>query len=349
MRLPQLARTRIRAALRIHDRLTRADESALADVPTAEWDRFVEQARRLREVRDRGWDGAVRTLLPDVRHFLRRLRDRLDEWLDPLPVERTSPRFASVQDIHADLVALEEEFPNVEIDLRANALSAITEPIVLEGVDLGRFEIRLDWDDLGESSPYGVTALDADELGGPGSEFPHPHVRGETLCEGEGMRSIACALRTGRLLDFFEIVRQILQTYNSGSAYVQMARWHGRECKDCGDAATADESTACERCGRDLCLACSVTCGACRGDCCADCRGECAACDEPLCDRCAVWCDDCDGRFCPDCLTDGACASCRNLENPTDEAIPETAETDNEASAAAAVHADGVGQAPVPA
>ncbi len=184
-----------------------------------------------------------------------------------------------------------------------------------------------------------MTALDADDLGGPGSEFPHPHVRGETLCEGEGMRSIASALRSGRLLDFFEIVRRILQTYNAGSAYVQLARWHGRECRDCGDVVTEDESTSCERCGRDLCLACSVTCGACRGDCCGDCRGECAACDEPLCDRCAVWCDDCDGRFCPDCLVDGACASCRNLENQPDDAIPETAtpENENQPPAAAAV------------
>ena len=36
----------------------------------------------------------------------------------------------------------------------------VTEPIVLEGVDLGRFEIELSWRELGSRSNYLVRALE---------------------------------------------------------------------------------------------------------------------------------------------------------------------------------------------
>ena len=40
------------------------------------------------------------------------------------------------------------------------------------------------------------------------------------------------ALRAGRLLDFFQIVSRILETYNSGSAYVSLSHWNGSPCAD---------------------------------------------------------------------------------------------------------------------
>ena len=45
------------------------------------------------------------------------------------------------------------------------------------------------------------------------SETTHPHVQTNQLCEGDGRSAIRHAMREGRLLDFFVLVRQILQTY----------------------------------------------------------------------------------------------------------------------------------------
>ncbi len=47
---------------------------------------------------------------------------------------------------------------------------------------------------------------------------------------------MGAALTEGRLLDFFMIVRQVLQTYSPDSPYVSLDDWYGRQCSDCDSA-----------------------------------------------------------------------------------------------------------------
>ena len=94
------------------------------------------------------------------------------------------------------------------------------------------------------------------------------------LCEGEGRPLIRQALRQGRLADFFLIVRQILATYNSGSAYVQLDQWSGRDCPDCGTSLNEDESICCTDCETDVCGECAGDCSACGSSVCGECQDE---------------------------------------------------------------------------
>lgn len=138
-----------------------------------------------------------------------------------------------------------------------HTVSAVTEEIVLEGVDLGRFEIALKWDKLGCSQPYAVIALDPNPAASS-SDTTHPHVQDGSLCEGDGRMPIRQALRQGRLLDFFIMVRQVLETYNAASAYVSLDQWHGIDCHDCGRLVAGDDRYTCERCEVDVCGDCST-------------------------------------------------------------------------------------------
>ena len=163
----------------------------------------------------------------------------IDRLLEP---QRHELRSAWIIDIYADLVALDEEFAEVSFDRRGQTISVTTEPIELEGVYLGPFEIRLDWSDLAEGHPgnYRVIAVDANPAAANES-VTHPHVQDEAVCEGEGRQPIRKALEQGRLLDFFVIVANLLRTYNSDSPYVSLSDWHGVECADCGTTVSDDD------------------------------------------------------------------------------------------------------------
>ena len=54
-------------------------------------------------------------------------------------------------------------------------------------------------------------------------------------------------LASGRLLDFFVLVRQILQTYNDGSAHVPLDDWEARSARIV-TRGSRDEGSSCERC-----------------------------------------------------------------------------------------------------
>lgn len=343
-------RTLLKAAQRIHDRLTCQDDGEIPGLFHDGWRELLQLACRLEYVHQRGWAVARRMLRDDARASVRRLERQLHDWLDQLPRDRNGKPTATVREIHDDLLALQAEFSDFGIDLKEETLSAVTDPIALKDVELGRFEIVLRWGDLSDTSPYEVVALDGNPAGHD-SSITHPHVRDDRLCEGQGQSAIRSALRSGRLFDFFVLVRQILETYNSTSAYVPLEQWNGRECRDCGERVSDDESTCCERCDRDLCFGCSATCGQCQRDCCVDCRVSCQNCDSSVCDRCAEGCRSCNERFCPHCLRNGTCEACLETENDSHEMVPETTAPADEdrLPAAAALHSHGVGQAPLPA
>ena len=145
--------------------------------------------------------------------------------------------------VTAELLSLAPEFDQVSFDFREETLSVVTPPIELHDVYLGKFEIRLDLSSLRNSSPYEVIAHDSSYATVDGTT--HPHVSSNSLCEGTAQRPIQQALNDGRLFDFFMIVHQTLQTYNSGSAYISLSDWHGVECRECGDSIRDEDAYSC--------------------------------------------------------------------------------------------------------
>ncbi|MCA9067760.1 MAG: hypothetical protein KDA84_02485, partial [Planctomycetaceae bacterium] len=131
----------------------------------------------------------------------------------------------TLRELHAELLGLYDEFPNAELNLRQKMISVITDSITLEEVYLGPFSIELDIAGASGLS-YSVIATDANPAGND-EDVTHPHVRDNTLCEGEGTLPIRRAIEEGRLVDFFQVVDQILNTYNGGSAYVALDEWQG--------------------------------------------------------------------------------------------------------------------------
>lgn len=318
-------------------------------LPGMSWAECAELVELYDKVRDRGWNTAAE-------HVRRRLGSALESLFHE--VRRTMKECAeratvavrpSLRSVIDDLTALECEFDEVEIDLRARQLSVVTDPIELEDLPLGRFQIRLRWGRLAESRPYVVEALDPNPAA-TDSSVTHPHVNDEALCEGDGKAAIRSALEEGRFFDFFLLVRQILETYNPSSAYVRIKEWVGVSCVDCGSTTDRDEASFCERCESDLCSDCVSCCGDCGRTSCSECRTSCQGCDGDYCRGCLNACDACGESFCSECVTDGLCEPCReNLEEPEDALEPESEETAPTDAADAEVCADGVGKVGLPA
>jgi hypothetical protein len=314
-------RLRLRVAMQIHERLSQEVRAASPLLPLEEWRRLLQVTSGIAHASERGWNAAAAICRQERRRLLRQISERLaeiarieEDWATRRPVQ-------SPQEIIDDLEVLEKEFDDVALDLKQQKVSVTTDAIVLEGINLGRFRIELPWNEL-PNPIYEVIAVDPHPAG-PDSSKTHPHVGDNSLCEGDGRVPIAKALGGGRLLDFFVHVRQILETYNPGSAYVPLSRWNGSSCSDCGYVGDEDDSSCCDGCGSELCLDCSTSCSGCGRCCCNECRERCEICDEYLCSSCRRFCEDCDRTLCRGCRTDGRCGSCHqnHQESSDDEFI----------------------------
>jgi len=364
-------RRRLRAALKIHAALAEGvDPPRPAPfLPLDAWRDLARSARLAASAAERGWLVASPAAHAAYRRSAAELTDRLSACLRVLDADDRTREVPSPREILADFAAVEAEFGEVEVDLKEKTVSVTTDPVVLEGVNLGRFELALRWDLEPDAGSYSVIALDPN----PAAEdetTTHPHVREEALCEGDGRHAIRRALEQGRLLDFFLLVRQVLTTYNPGSAYVPLSRWRGVPCTDCGASASEDEADRCGRCGDDLCPDCSTSCRDCGRTCCGDCREACGGCEDAFCPSCLTACRACGSVHCGDCLDAILCDDCRDdepdphpIERDADEYEDDHPGRDQETSPAegssataaapfptgAAVHALRVGEAAVPA
>ena len=260
------------------------------------------------------------------------------------------PSFASILDIYRDILALHAEFDDVSWDLRAKTLSVTTTDIVLEGVYLGAFEIRLVFGSLTRSNAYEVIAVDPHPAASDES-VTHPHVQDNEPCEGEAGLPIEQALKDGRIAYFYLIVLNLLNTYNSGSPHVALKNWEGVACRDCGANVSEDERFSCEHCGDVLCDGCFVSCPSCDALHCSQCLETCSGCDESACRYCLKPCSECGDRFCPTCLSEkGMCDTCHEEEQEKETARQDsTAATANATVPGVADQPDRVGQVALPA
>ena len=308
----------LRAARRIH--------KALQVVPTPQplpflsdlhWSECRNANRRMQLAAIRGWQTATARMETDFRHQVTALICDLELYRDQFD-DNQRPPIQPVGEIYKDLMTLQSEFDGVRIDFTKQELVVTTDSIVLGDLNLGPFEIVVGWKNLQQPGRYQVKAVDARPAGSD-SRITHPHVHDDGLCEGDGQKPIRHALKSGRLLDFCLLVRQILKTYNAGSAYALLEEWDGTECPECGDRMSDNTQTSCSRCDRDLCVECISTCASCHSDCCSDCLSTCNRCGGYCCSPCLAECSGCGESFCSKCLPDDQCPACRNSEQEPDE------------------------------
>jgi hypothetical protein len=334
-------RKQLKLALALERRLPAQPHAAIFP-PDFYWDRYCQAARRADYVLQKNWPAALPFALEELERIGESLVQQLRAVTDPAKVPLARRPRASIREILMDLEALEDEFSEVGWDLREKTLSVVTEPVVLKGIELGRFQIVLEYRNLGLTGPYRVIALDPNPAAGD-STTTHPHVRDEDLCEGEGRSPIQKALRQGRFYDFFVLINQVLHTYNGDSAYVPLSRWEGQSCSDCGTVVSDDDTVSCEQCHSECCCECSSSCSKCYRSLCAGCQDRCGTCSDTFCRDCLSSCPGCSDDYCASCLESGRCEDCQEVD-----ADEEQETEDDEVPAEAQVQSVCLGQAAVP-
>jgi hypothetical protein len=319
----------LRIACRAHTAyLSHRPERRYLDLPDWEWNLVRAAHSRWQTARCRGWEAAAereRTrLLAELEGLTNQLRNRSAS----LTVEQREA--ASLRDLYADLVVLAADFDDFKLD--GPILSVTTEPIALEGIELGTFRIRLDLQHLDADTPYSIEALEPNPAASC-DDTPHPHVHGERLCAGEGRAAINASLADGRLLDFFTLVDRVLHTYAVGSDYVELDNWHGTPCHDCDCTVGEDEGASCYGCEERLCGDCYIACGGCSESFCSGCIDRCARCEEYACSGCLVRCRRCRHDVCDACREEELCESCREEIEEEEEYAEEESAASTDAAA----------------
>lgn len=340
MTYPNYNKRLLKLALRIRSEVAGVEAKDLSTyLPEHLWQRSQVLAARIEKAKSSRLGLAASKLARDLKYSIDCLHQHLRRMSEQVHETSRARQFASPSELYSDLVALQTEFDEVEWDLAARTVSVNTEPIVLDGIDLGPFEIRLHWDRLNCHQPYDAIALQPNRSC-LNDSVTHPHVQDDAVCEGEGSSSIARSLEEGRLFDFFLLVRGVLTTYNASSAYVPLRRWSGTPCPDCDDVVDEDSLTYCSGCDRTICDGCSTCCRACSETVCCNCVQSCSDCGHSLCQSCQTQCESCDVTLCPSCQIENRCKTCH-------EEI-ESEQTDNSGGTAdATVQPVGVGEATV--
>jgi len=282
--------------------------------------KLIRDSRRLATGLSRDWFAAaerscmtINRQLGEIPFLVSNLQSLLDRRHRDVP---------SLSAIAAELWALQQEFDDVEFNGEEDALCVVTEPITLEDTYLGRFRVALYLGSLRElyqKTPYFVMAVDPHPAA-TDYAVTHPHVTNDVLCEGDGAAAIRAALETGRLVDFFTMVRSILTTYNPDSPYVALSDWEGVSCYECGYVMDSESSYYCTYCENAICDECSSVCAGCSEIVCKSCAGTCEICDSSLCPQCAKkQCSECESVCCESCLDDGLCPVCKEERDKHEE------------------------------
>lgn len=317
----------LRAAMKIaaQYRENAARLHSLKSLPTFAWDR-VERWERLYQKASRyQYQAAMRICRERLQQSFDYLFRECSTFRDELIQSSQHEPAPSLNTLYAELCALPNEFESVEIDWDEQEIVVLTQSVVLENIDLGTFEIRFRWSALSDSQPYRIISMA--QTGE--DDVHHPHVQADTLCEGEGKIPLKRALTEGRLCDFFLLIQQVLQTYNSGSAYVSLCRWFNVVCADCGDSVSREDVCSCTVCEHSICDCCLHRCSNCGEILCASCTDKCNSCDETYCRDCLSTCDTCCECFCRSCLCSEICPACLEESEEEDHAPSEDSSIDS--------------------
>ena len=282
---------------------------------------FDALCRKLQASRQRGWNGASARLARQMDRAVAELKKALCGLPDALTAKPAAP-LPSAGDIAGELEQIADEFGDWRFDPQPAQLTATTDAIELEGVDLGRFELRLQLAKLADPAPYSaidVVALDPNPAAG-GSHVTHPHVADDSICLGNAAAPLRGALEAGRLADAFLIIRFTVMTYNEASAYVTLDGWGQGACDECDQSADAGDMISCNKCESMVCEECWQDCVVCDERLCPGCIETCPHCNEPVCSDCTGTCTGCDRQHCEGCLEDGLCTACQQETDSNEEA-----------------------------
>jgi len=344
------------AASAINDQL-QSQPAATIELPQELWLGVELLLRKINKANQRGWHLAAKQMRLRYLPSLERLRLSVSQVHLEMESAMKPPFLTPLELIYKDLCSLAGEFDEVEISLSQKQLKCRTPEIELEGIQLGRFSIALNWSQLNENQPYQVEALEPNPAASSDSTT-HPHLQDGRLCEGDGKTAIQAALQQGRICDFFLLVRQILGTYNPDSPYVSLDKWFGANCKDCDYLMDRGDSYCCRECDYEICSECSCCCQKCYETVCNQCSRTCEDCLDSFCPGCIDQCPTCEKSYCKECLKDEICKSCleeqAEIEEETeqpDEIGTQATETENQSTdrSHVAVHAVCVGETPVSA
>lgn len=304
-------RIALRAAARVRQQLV-ARRGLQGDVylPHNIWSQAVNRLNQHDRARHLGWQRAAASLSEDLEFDLHCLRRQIEHVLDVLHKRAHLQPIPSQAELLREILALEQEFDEIELDLKQGHLSVVTQEIVLSDIDLGPFEIRLELNHLGDTPCYRVIAQDPNPAASD-SSVTHPHVQDGHLCEGDGHLAIQMALSEGRLVDFFLMVSRLLATYSQGRAYVELNRWTGFSCSDCGESVRESSAGSCPSCDAWLCEECRTCCHDCQLEFCLECLRICPGCQNAFCGGCLSNCHGCQTNVCRQCLVGNQCPGCR--------------------------------------
>lgn len=294
------------------------------DLPTSYWPEFLKKGHLSNLTHARSWHAAKSEADADYDRFLTQFIGKLQDLKRQLQERERPSAIVSPTELHRDIEALYDEFSEVDYDFKTHQLKVVTDPIVMEGIDLGPFQIVLNWKYLGQRHCYRVIANDPQPAHSNRDQV-HPHLNNETLCEGDGALPIRLALEQGRLLDFFMVVRQVLTTFNPDSAYLSLDRWHGSPCQSCSTLVDDEDFYSCCMCHEGACRDCSDACYNCSESCCRSCLMDCPHCDSSYCSNCMSACTVCCENACASCLTHGECPNC-DLPPEEEDEEPDEAE-----------------------
>jgi hypothetical protein len=318
-------RSLVAMATAIRDGVARAnvESSDHLRLSAADLGRVLEFTRRIETATRRGWTQAAARLARKLPSLARIAERQLNDWLQRRVTPGPALEMPAGTDLVRDLAALEAEFGAVSCDFEASELFVTTEPIALEGIELGRFEIRLNWTKVPDGdSAFRVVALEPNSAA-DSDLVTHPHVRDERICLGDGRRAVNRSLARWHLFDFFIVVNQILSTYSAERAFVRLADWLDRRaCGDCGSSLDEDSAYYCQGCSTALCEDCLTYCGGCSHEFCSRCSPTCDHCDGFRCAACLSTCAQCKAAVCSDCREhDSLCTKCHEQHQSDDSTV----------------------------
>ena len=132
---------------------------------------------------DRNWDRATSKLAAKAQRVIRDTPHMLSELKRAIDITQTS--VPPARQIYEELKQIQQEFCKLEYYPEDEVISVFTEPIELEGIFLGEFEIRLQLPGLAkmqDGNYFRVAAFDPHPAA-CNYEVTHPHVSQEYLCE----------------------------------------------------------------------------------------------------------------------------------------------------------------------
>ena len=289
--------------------------------------RLVTTRRKLIYCQIRKWQAAGKKVGNQIEAALKDIPYRMHQVENA--IKANNIQVPPISEIFRELIQANEEFTGLDYYTDAEHLVVATDPIRLNDIYLGEFEIQLHIPSLAEmryNEIYNVIALDPHPAASNDS-VTHPHVSDEKLCSGAAEALINMALISGRICDFFMLVRSVLTNYNLGSPYVPLENWFGTPCYDCGHIMDDENIFTCLHCENSYCSECSDYCRLCHDSTCRSCLSECSACEDIICHDCTTTCPWCGKSLCKTCLDDMLCPCIEEHKELEDEETEEVETT----------------------